>query len=51
MAVNMKDLYENSGKIFKQEDRYSVEFSIKNVLPFLAIYFTPKFGVGKIGFW
>ena len=29
----------------------TVEFSIKNVLPYLAIYFTPKFGVGKIGFW
>ena len=38
-------------KYIKQEDRYSVEFSIKTVLPNLAIYFTPKFRVGKIGFW
>ena len=51
MAVNIKDLYGNSSKIFKQEDRHSVEYSIKYVLPYLAIYFTPKFGVGKIGFW
>ena len=51
MAVNIKDLYGNSGKIFKQEDRYSLEFSIKKtLLPYLAIYFPPKLGMGKIGF-
>jgi len=38
MAVNIKDLYGNSGNRLKKI-KYSLEFSIKNALPYLFVFF------------